>query len=52
MDQDRRRARGDEVMSRVAAGAKKNDAIRHPKVLNHIGLLFNGPPSAPGLPFV
>ena len=31
---------------------KKADAAKHPKVLNHVGLLFNEPPGSAGLPFV
>jgi hypothetical protein len=31
---------------------KKADAGKHPKVLNHVGLLFNEPPGTAGLPFI
>ena len=31
---------------------KKADATQHPRVLNHVGLLFNGPPGTAGLPFI
>ncbi len=31
---------------------KKADAAKHPKVRNHVGLLFNEPPGAAGLPFI
>jgi hypothetical protein len=34
------------------AGNKKADAVAHPKVLNRVGLLVNGPPAAGGLPFI
>jgi hypothetical protein len=34
------------------AGNKKADAVAHPKVLSHVGLLVNGPPAAGGLPFI
>jgi hypothetical protein len=30
---------------------KKADAAKHPKVFNHVGLLFNEPPGTAGLPF-
>jgi hypothetical protein len=33
-------------------GNKKADVTRHPKVLNHVGLLINGPPGTAGLPFI
>jgi hypothetical protein len=31
---------------------KKADVAKHPKVLNHVGLLVNGPPGEAGLPFI
>jgi hypothetical protein len=31
---------------------KKADAAEHPRMLNHVGLLFNGPSGASGLPFI
>jgi hypothetical protein len=31
---------------------KKADVVKHPKVLNHVGLLCNEPPGAAGLPFI
>jgi hypothetical protein len=31
---------------------KKADVVKHPQVLNHVGLLFNEPPGTAGLPFV
>ena len=31
---------------------KKADAAWHPRVLNHVGLLVNGPPGTAGLPFI
>lgn len=40
-------------LPRVAAREqKKADAIKHPKVLNRVGLLFNEPPGTTGLPFI
>ncbi len=30
--------------------AKKNDVVKHWKVLIHVGLLFNKPPGITGLP--
>jgi hypothetical protein len=33
------------AIARIGAGAKKRaDVARHPRVLNHVGLLVNGPP--------
>jgi len=34
------------------AANKKADGVEHPGVLDHVGLLVNGPPGAPGLPFI
>ena len=31
---------------------KKAAALEHPKVFEHVGLLFNGPPDKHGLPFI
>jgi hypothetical protein len=31
---------------------KKADAVEHPKVFDHVGLLFNGPPGEAKLPFI
>lgn len=31
---------------------KKADVTEHPEVFNHVGLLFNEPPGAAGLPFI
>ena len=31
---------------------KKAAVAEHPEVFDHAGLLFNGRPSSPGLPFV
>jgi hypothetical protein len=31
---------------------KKADVAKHPKVLNHVGLLFNGLPGSAGLPLI
>jgi hypothetical protein len=31
---------------------KKADVGEHPEVLNHVGLLFDGPSSEAGVPFV
>ena len=31
---------------------KKADAVEHPEVFDHVGLLFNEPPGATGLPFI
>jgi hypothetical protein len=31
---------------------KKADAIAHPKVFDHVGLLVNEPPGLTGLPFI
>jgi hypothetical protein len=36
----------------VAASQKKADVAKHPKVLKHVGLLFNEPPGTAGLPFI
>jgi hypothetical protein len=30
---------------------KRADVAEHPKVLDHVGLLVNGPPGEAGLPF-
>ena len=37
--------------SRVAA-RKKTDVVEHPKALNHVGILFNGPSRTAELPFI
>ncbi len=34
------------------AKPKKADVAKRPKVFKHVGLLFNEPPGAPGLPFI
>ena len=31
---------------------KKADVAEHPKVFDHVGLLFNEPPGTAGLPFI
>jgi hypothetical protein len=31
---------------------KKADVAEHPKVFNHVGLLFDEPPGRAGLPFI
>lgn len=36
----------------VAQDQKKANVARRPKVLNHVGLLFNEPPGAAGVPFI
>jgi hypothetical protein len=36
----------------LPAAKKKADAGKHPKMLNLVGLLFNGLPGMAGLPFV
>jgi hypothetical protein len=33
-------------------GNKKTDVAEHPQVLDHVGLLANGLPSAAGPPFI
>jgi hypothetical protein len=37
---------------RLGRFTKKADVAMHKKVLNHVGLLFNGPPRNAGLPFI
>jgi hypothetical protein len=36
----------------LTAESKKADAAEHLLVFNHVGLLSNGPPGTPGLPFI
>jgi len=36
---------------RATEKQKKADVAEHPLVLNHVGLLVNGPPGKAGLPF-
>ena len=38
--------------SHVSASAKKAGVVEGPEVLNHAGLLFDGPPGLAGMPFV
>jgi hypothetical protein len=38
--------------SDVSASAKKAGVVEGPGVLNHAGLLFDGPPGLAGMPFV
>jgi len=36
----------------AAPKTKKADVAKHPKALNHVGLLVNRPPGTAGMPFV
>jgi len=36
----------------VPNGQKKTDVAAHPKVIDHVGLLCNGPSAHGGLPFI
>jgi hypothetical protein len=38
--------------SETTASAKKTGVVENNKVLDHAGLLFDGPPAKTGLPFV
>ena len=38
--------------SRVGVNDKKADVVEHPRVFDHVGLLFNEPPGTAGLPLI
>ncbi len=40
------------VPSMFATTNKKADAVKHPKVFDHVGLLRNEPPGTAGLLFI
>ena len=37
---------------RVGVNDKKADVVEHPRVFDHVGLLFNEPPGTAGLPLI